>query len=56
MICARCDKPIRPGEKTVPIDKDSNSGGGITIHVHDYLCRRPPTQTSPVSRRGLIRD
>lgn len=47
-FCARCDKPILPGEKSVPLDKTSASGGGITLHVHAKLCTRPPTQTAPI--------
>jgi hypothetical protein len=48
-MCARCDEPIRPGEKALPVDKLSPSGAGSTLHVHAVLCRRPRTQTSPVS-------
>lgn len=47
MICARCDKTIQRGEKALPLDKFSESGGGITIYVHARPCTRPPTQTAP---------
>lgn len=47
MICARCDKPIRPGEPYDPVDKFSPSAGGMVLHVHRRLCKRPPTQAAP---------
>lgn len=50
VICARCDKPILPGEKAVPVDKFSTSGGGITLHVHADPCVQPPSQTAPISQ------
>jgi hypothetical protein len=54
-MCARCNEPILPGEKALPVDKLSPSGGGSTLHVHAVLCRRPPTQTSPVGASGARR-
>lgn len=48
-MCARCNESILPGERALPVDKLSPSGAGVTLHVHAVLCKRPPTQTSPVS-------
>lgn len=46
MICARCDRPISPGqEERVPVH--SASGAGATLVLHRGMCRRPVT--APVS-------
>jgi hypothetical protein len=34
MICARCDRPILPGEDYEVADKPSGSGCGTTLHLH----------------------
>jgi len=51
MICARCDKPIMPGEKYEAVDKFSPSGTGGTLHVHKKPCKQTLTQTAPESER-----
>jgi len=38
------------------LDKTSDSGPGMTLYVHHYLCKKPKTQTSPASRERLIRE
>jgi hypothetical protein len=48
MICARCDQPIRPGQKYDTIVPDSMSGARPTLHVHRYGCERQ--QPAPISR------
>lgn len=45
MICARCDKPIKGTPATY--DHISSSGGGITVYLHQHLCRPTPVQTAP---------
>lgn len=45
MFCARCDKPIQPGEPYERVDKMSPSGAGSTDHVHTVLCARLPVRT-----------
>lgn len=47
MMCDRCGQPIRPGQKTVTVPKDSASGGGADVILHERLCTKPPTQTYP---------
>jgi hypothetical protein len=47
MMCDRCGQLIRPGQKTRTYAKDSASGAGGTVTVHERLCKRPPTQTYP---------
>ena len=47
MICHRCGKPIQPGQKAKTYPKDSASGGGADVIVHERLCTKPPTQTYP---------
>jgi hypothetical protein len=47
VICARCDRPIREGEKYDEVDKFSPSGAGAVLYVHRRLCARPPAQTAP---------
>lgn len=51
MMCDRCGQPIQPGEKTTTRSKDSASGAGATVTLHERLCRKPPTQTYPAGRR-----
>lgn len=51
MICARCDKPILPGQPYEAFDRVSASAGGLTIHVHKQLCKRAQQQTAPVIPR-----
>lgn len=46
-ICARCDKPIQPGEKYIASFVPSATGPSNTIVLHEELCERPPTQTAP---------
>ena len=55
MFCARCDKPVKD-EDAVPVDVERPTGAGQTLYVHPYLCKKPPTQTSPASRERLIRE
>ena len=52
MICARCDQPIRPGQKTETVPKDSASGAGGTVTLHAKLCKKAPTQTYPAASRS----
>ncbi|ELP64153.1 hypothetical protein STRTUCAR8_05607 [Streptomyces turgidiscabies Car8] len=47
MICARCDQPIRRGQRTLKVPKDSASGAGGDVILHAVLCKKPPTQTYP---------
>ncbi len=47
MMCERCGQPIRSGEKTTTVSKDSASGPGGKVTLHEELCQRPPTQTYP---------
>ena len=54
-ICARCDKPMSDANAE-SLDKTSDSGPGMTLYVHHYLCKKPKTQTSPASRERLIRE
>lgn len=42
MICARCDKPIKSGQKYTTAVKLSISAGGYSFHVHEKCPRRPP--------------
>ncbi|MFJ8995644.1 hypothetical protein ACIRQH_35215 [Streptomyces sp. NPDC102279] len=46
MICARCDKPILPGQGTT-LALDSPSAGGADVTVHAELCNMPGHQTAP---------
>lgn len=55
MLCERCGKAIRPGEEYDTVDKFSPSGGGISGVIHRERCKRPYTQTAPVSRAQRIR-
>jgi hypothetical protein len=52
MICDRCDKPIRQGEKYEEIPIASPTGLGSTVVLHKELCGRslPLRQTAPVDR------
>jgi hypothetical protein len=56
MMCERCHKPIKPGQPYEPHDMLRPTGACPTVIVHKQLCTRPPTQTAPASRVGLIRD
>jgi hypothetical protein len=47
MICARCDQPIRKGEKYTTEPVGGGSGAGADIHLHDPLCPRPPEVERP---------
>ena len=47
MMCERCGQPIRTGEKFTTASKDSASGAGGTVTLHEELCKRAPTQTYP---------
>ena len=47
MMCDRCGEPIRRGQETMTVPKDSASGAGGTVTLHVRLCKRPPTQTYP---------
>ena len=50
MICARCSKPIRPGEPSDEFTQTAPTGGGATVPLHKLGtpdCVRPPTQTAP---------
>lgn len=40
MICARCDKPILPGEAYDSESIDGASAAGATVIVHREPCRR----------------
>lgn len=51
MICARCDKAIRPGQPYTHHVKDSGSVAGATVYLHVASCRRVPIQTSQDSIR-----
>ncbi|MGW1000729.1 hypothetical protein [Streptomyces sp. NPDC002520] len=52
MICVRCGKSIREGERYVAVDRFSPSGPGTTAHVHEERCQPTPQQTYPTRRRG----
>jgi hypothetical protein len=54
-LCERCGKPIGKTEKSDPVDKFSNSGGGVWGRVHRTLCQRPPAQTYPADGTRRIR-
>ncbi|MFM9602665.1 hypothetical protein [Streptomyces turgidiscabies] len=47
MMCDRCGQPIRRGQKSLTVPKDSASGAGGVATLHKELCRKPPTQTYP---------
>lgn len=50
--CARCDKPILPGEAYEEVEKFSPSAGGAVLHVHTKKsCKRPYSQTTDHSIR-----
>lgn len=55
MICQRCNKPLTD-ETALPVDNERPTGAGFTVYVCKELCTSAPTQTSPVSRRRLIRE
>ena len=52
MICARCDKPIRPGEQYVQVDNPGASGSGATMHIHAERCVPAPQQTNQLGPFG----
>lgn len=48
--CARCGRPIEPGDtynETIP---DSTSAARPTVYVHDWECNRPRTLVIPHTR------
>lgn len=47
MICARCDRPIMPGQGSTTFPVDSASAGGADVTVHAELCEMPGHQTAP---------
>jgi hypothetical protein len=51
MFCARCDKPIRPGQPYKPYDIMSPTGPGTTVYLHVKPCTPVPTQTTQASIR-----
>lgn len=51
MICGRCDRAIRPGEKYTVHDILSPTGPGATVFLHASLCRKVPIQTAQISLR-----
>lgn len=51
MICARCDQPILPGQKSVPYDIPSPSGPGTTVYLHKELCVQVDAQRTQESIR-----
>lgn len=53
-ICARCDEPMSDAA-SMPLDKTSDSGPGMTLFVHARLCTAQPHQTAPVSEREPAR-
>lgn len=50
MICARCDKPIRPNEPYETQDIERPTNPGVTLYRHKGWCKKPPTQTAPSGR------
>lgn len=53
MRCARCDEPIRQGERYRTIDHHAASGPGVTLHVHEKPCKPAPQQRYPSRRFGV---
>lgn len=49
MMCDRCHQPILAGEDYEVRPVISPSGAGGNTILHKILCKRPPTQTSPVA-------
>ncbi|OQQ16158.1 hypothetical protein B0675_02420 [Streptomyces sp. M41(2017)] len=47
MNCARCDRPILPGQPSTTFPVDSASAGGADVTVHAELCDMPAHQTAP---------
>ena len=56
MRCDRCGMPILSGEAYDTHEVDQLTGAGATVRLHAKLCKRPPTQSGPVSRRRRIRE
>jgi hypothetical protein len=52
MLCARCDKPILPGEEYRSVDHITASGPGATVYVHKERCQAAPQQRYPTRPRG----
>lgn len=47
MICARCDKTIRPGQAYDAEPIHAGSGPGETTYLHGGPCVRVPMQVAP---------
>jgi hypothetical protein len=47
MICARCDRPIRPDEDYRTAMNFGASGAGADIYLHEPPCERPPEVQRP---------
>jgi hypothetical protein len=47
MICARCDKPIKPGEEYTTEALAGASAAGSDVYLHKRLCKRPPEVARP---------
>jgi hypothetical protein len=52
VICARCDKPIRPGEEYVRVDNPGASGAGSTLYIHAVRGVPVPQQTNQAGPFG----
>lgn len=52
MICARCDFAILPGEAYTPVDKFSDSGAGMPMHLHESS----PASSAEARRRILTHE
>jgi hypothetical protein len=50
MMCARCDEPIRKGQRYETHDVDRASGPPVTVTRHAYLCKRVDQPTGPSGR------
>lgn len=50
MICARCNKVIKPGEATEVVTNPGATAVGSDIVIHAEPCRRAPQQTAPTPR------
>ncbi|MFI8832701.1 hypothetical protein ACIGPN_16885 [Streptomyces afghaniensis] len=50
--CARCSKPLKDDEaKEIDVAPPTGAGTKITVCLNYFLCKPPPTQTAPYSRR-----
>jgi hypothetical protein len=54
MICARCDQPILPGQRSQTYPVDSGSAAGADVTVHAELCEMPDHQTAPRLTRSQV--